>query len=345
MKKIKKFLAVLSSAIFISSIGFMSVSAGTTETIFMRENGCVSNFHKNYPVKQIVDTYYKGILVTMPDNEVPTAEKLGIDANCEISLYNNENDFIGLGGDWKDGLYYGGSISVPTGDNTTYFISGDDIPEEEAAALIKTLKVRNVISNGEMFYETFTNTFEMYAIYDTVDVYVDCKNDVDDTKVSHAPTEEDHDLYGFEEITEHGFEIESLSVRNNNYSSGSWIIYSVKFDHDTYTSNIWGLYVELCSIFDEIKANNADDENFEDIDIGWIAPISENRGNGLYSVEPTWGDATNDDKIDLNDAIEIAKYIMGSSDIDEDTVLLADINRDGKTDIYDVIEIAKTLLS
>ena len=57
------------------------------------------------------------------------------------------------------------------------------------------------------------------------------------------------------------------------------------------------------------------------------------------------GDITGDGKVNIYDAIEIAKYIMGSSDLDEDTVLLADINRDGKTDIYDVIEIAKTLLS
>ena len=83
----------------------------------------------------------------------------------------------------------------------------------------------------------------------------------------------------------------------------------------------------------------------ENVDLGFMYDLTSNESNAVYSVEPTWGDATNDDKIDLHDAIEIAKYIMGRSDLDEDTVLLADINRDGKTDIYDVIEIAKTLLS
>lgn len=57
-----------------------------------------------------------------------------------------------------------------------------------------------------------------------------------------------------------------------------------------------------------------------------------------------WGDISRNNLIDLYDAIEISKYIMNITDIDEDTILLADINRDGVTDLYDAIEIAKTLL-
>ena len=73
-------------------------------------------------------------------------------------------------------------------------------------------------------------------------------------------------------------------------------------------------------------------------------PVSDTMSNGLYNVEPTWGDATNDDKVDLYDAIEIAKYIMDISEFDEDTKLLADINRDGVTDLYDAIEIARIIM-
>lgn len=65
--------------------------------------------------------------------------------------------------------------------------------------------------------------------------------------------------------------------------------------------------------------------------------------NAVCSAKPVWGDATNDYVINLYDAIEISKYIMNISDIDEDTVLLADINRDGKTNLYDAIAIAETL--
>ena len=70
----------------------------------------------------------------------------------------------------------------------------------------------------------------------------------------------------------------------------------------------------------------------------------DNSVNASYSIQPKWGDATNDDKVDLYDAIEIAKYIMDISEFDEDTKLLADINRDGVTDLYDAIEIARIIM-
>ncbi len=56
-------------------------------------------------------------------------------------------------------------------------------------------------------------------------------------------------------------------------------------------------------------------------------------------------DTTNDDKVDLYDAIEIAKYIMDISDFDEDTKLLADMQIGyGVTDLYDAIEIARIIM-
>ena len=67
MKKAKRLLALISSAVMIASIGAMSVSAGTTEKIIYNTD---SNGH-SYPVKQTVRTEYKGIIVTMPDGEAP----------------------------------------------------------------------------------------------------------------------------------------------------------------------------------------------------------------------------------------------------------------------------------
>lgn len=344
MKKFTKCLAVLLSAILAGSIGFMSVSAGTTETIFMQENGCVSNLHKNYPVKQTVETIYKGILVTMPDNEAPTSEELGIE-NCEITPYtSDETTFIGLGGMWQNGLYYGGSITRPDGSDSAYFVSSESMTEDNAVELVKKLKIRGVISSGDVFYETYVSNAEMYAKYDTLTVTVNCNSQIENPSVSHEPAEEDEGLYGFAEISEN-FSIKSVTIGNSPYYPTSYINYEINFDHDKFTDNIWSLYEELNQVFDEIKENNAEDENFETIDVEWIAPVTESEKQiGLYSVEPTWGDATNDDVINLYDAIEISKYIMNISDIDEDTVLLADINRDGKTDLYDAIEVAKTLL-
>ena len=332
-KKTKILTSVLSAAIMAANL-VVPAFADTSVKIFEGKN--------HIPTRQETTTEYKGILISMNDGEAPTAEELGIDENSEITLYDNQYSFIGLGGTWAGDLYLGELISLPTGNDTTYFISGDYISEEDAAELIKTLKVRNEISLGEMFYKTTFETATMYVHSGVTSVFVYCKDSiVNSENTRHTPTEEDKNLFGFKELSDHGLEIENIHQSNRLYATGSYIEYEIKYDAD----NCWDFYENLCSIFDEVKANNADDENFEDISVQWIAPITANSGNGLYSVEPTWGDATNDDKIDLNDAIEIAKYIMGSSNLDEDTVLLADINRDGKTDIYDVIEIAKTLLS
>ena len=85
-------------------------------------------------------------------------------------------------------------------------------------------------------------------------------------------------------------------------------------------------------------------DEIENVDIWFGYLYSDNATDAVYSIQPKWGDATNDDKVDLYDAIEIAKYIMDISEFDEDTKLLADINRDGVTDLYDAIEIARIIM-
>lgn len=343
MKKFKKLLALISSVAMIASIGVMSVSAGTTETIFVQEYGVVSKMHKNYPVKQTVRTDYKGIIVTMPDGEAPTAEELGIE-NAEISAFTSDIGFVGLGGSYSNGIYMGGSITTPVGGDCTYLINCEEITEEKAVDLIKLWKIRGIVETSEIFYETHINNEEMFAKTDSVDVIISCNNPTDNEVREREPIDEDKSLYGFSEFSESEFQIKSVEIGNSVYYPTSYISYEVSFEHDKYTDNLWSLYEELNKIFEKIKMNYAEDENFNKIDVAWIMPVSDNMTNGLYNVEPTWGDATNDDKIDLYDVIEIAKYIINISDIDEDTILLADINRDGVTDLYDAIEIAKIIM-
>ena len=153
MKKAKKLLALISSVVMIASIGAMSVSAGMTESIIVQEYGVVSTMHKNYPVKQTVRTEYKGIIVTMPNGEAPTAEELDIE-NAEISAYTSNIGFVGLGGSFANGIYMGGSITTPVGSDCTYLINGEDLTEEKAVELIKLWKIREVVETAEMFYET-----------------------------------------------------------------------------------------------------------------------------------------------------------------------------------------------
>lgn len=57
------------------------------------------------------------------------------------------------------------------------------------------------------------------------------------------------------------------------------------------------------------------------------------------------GDANGDEKIDLYDAIDIAKYLIGMRDYTYEEEIIADYNNDGKVDLYDAIGIAKYLLN
>ena len=56
------------------------------------------------------------------------------------------------------------------------------------------------------------------------------------------------------------------------------------------------------------------------------------------------GDISGSGEIDLYDAIEISKAIMGLRTFTDEEMLIADFNMDGTVDLYDAIEIARTLL-
>lgn len=315
MKKIKKLLALISSAVMMASIGIMSVSAGTTEKVIYNidSNGC------SYPIKQTIRTEYKGIIVTMPDSEAPTAEELNIE-NVDISSYTSNIAFVGLGGSFINGIYMGGSITTPVGNDCTYLINGEDLTEENAVDLIKLWKIRGIVETAEMFYETHINNGNLNTGSSENGVTLRLSFKYNDSDGSN--------LYE-DIIAESEFSIYSLDDTSLELS----------YDSDKYDlAEAYEMVMELC---DKIKEK---DKSVIDIHPQWFYLITDNLSNGLYNVEPTWGDATNDDKIDLYDAIEIAKYIMNISDINEDTVLLADINRDGVTDLYDAIEIGRIML-
>ena len=319
MKKAKKLLALISSAVMIASIGAMSVSAGTTEKIIYNTD---SNGY-SYPVKQTIETIFKGIIVTMPDGEAPTAEELCIE-NAEISAYTSNIGFIGLGGSFANGIYMGGSITTPVGSDCTYLINGEDLTEEKAVELIKLWKIRGIVETAEIFYETHMSNGELLrgSSENDVTLFLSFKyNDVDDSNL-------------YEDIiAESEFSIYSLEVEDTRFRLG------LSYDSDKYDlAEAYKMIMELC---DKIKES---DKSVIDISPIWFYLVSDTMSNGLYNVEPTWGDATNDDKVDLYDAIEIAKYIMDISEFDEDVKLLADINRDGVTDLYDAIEIARIIM-
>ena len=61
-------------------------------------------------------------------------------------------------------------------------------------------------------------------------------------------------------------------------------------------------------------------------------------------TETILGDISGNGEIDLYDAIEIAKAIMGLRTFTAEEMIIAYFNKDGTVDLYDAIEIARTLL-
>lgn len=70
---------------------------------------------------------------------------------------------------------------------------------------------------------------------------------------------------------------------------------------------------------------------------------AEGTSNVPAGGEVELGDATLDGKINLYDAIEIAKYMMGEPLTDEQ-LTYADITQDGKVNLYDAIEVCKIIM-
>lgn len=70
--------------------------------------------------------------------------------------------------------------------------------------------------------------------------------------------------------------------------------------------------------------------------------FAETKNSLTYVV--TSGDVTMDGNVDLYDAIEIAKYMMGMVDFTNEQIAIGDMTGDGVCDLYDAIEVARTLM-
>lgn len=89
---------------------------------------------------------------------------------------------------------------------------------------------------------------------------------------------------------------------------------------------------------------------FENEEIGGYAGGSNDNTDNIYIKDGSIqvgmpGDITGDGKIDLYDAIDIAKYLIGMRYYTYEEEIIADYNMDGKVDLYDAIGIAQYLLN
>lgn len=333
MKKFTKCLAVLSSAIMALSTGVVQGSAAFEDKVY---DTTITNLDGSlYPIRVYDTMEYMGIIFKMADDTVPTAEELGID--CVISKY----DAVNYGTGWLEMIAGNGTgwgvedVTEPAENQytvqTEYMMS-----EEEAEEFAKKLVVRGLVEEaGVWYWHVVTNGH--------IGVYADSSNSIN----VFFKNEEDSENFSFDKYPE----IKEL-LKYNEYgdieASGSRVGFSCYTDSSDYNNAEENTY-DYMGLYNDVKALNdiltSKYDEIEKVDLAYQTLYSGGQtSNAVYSVEPKWGDATNDDVINLYDAIEISKYIMNISDIDEDTVLLADINRDGKTNIYDAIEVAKTLM-
>ncbi len=333
MKKFTKCLAVISSAVMAMSAGVMQGSAAIEDKVY--DTTRTNQDGSLYPYRVYDTMEYMGIIFKMADDTVPTAEELGIDG--VIKKYDAVNYGTGLlemiagkGTGW-------GVEDVTEPSENQYTVQTEYMmSEEEAEELAKKLVVRGLVEEAGVWYwhvvsNAYINVDAGYC--NSVNVFF--KN------------EEDAENFSFDKYPE----IKEM-LKYNEYGdsdvSGSRVGLSCYTDSSDYkdteknTFDTMGLYNDVQALNDVLTSRY---DEIEKVDLTyWQLYSGGQTSSAVYSVEPTWGDATNDDVINLYDAIEISKYIMNISDMDEDTVLLADINRDGKTDIYDAVRVAESVL-
>ena len=317
MKKIKKIMAGIMAAAMIASVGGMSVSAKTY--VEVDENG--------YPTEVVEALEYRGIVVTMPDDIAPTVDEIGIE--CDIEGYDAESFVIG----YKDCSNSGGWLITPTvqqKENQFYLDFGDGISEDKAIEISEKLIIRGVVQDAEVLYD-------YHISYGKMKIF-DCQHQVSLVFKEGTDISEVDVLEEYPEIREmlSGYS----SFKAENYAEES-ILYFGLTDSE-YANNQSSPYSDILAL-EEVLVSKY--EEIDRINIWFLHMVGDdNSQNAVYAISPTWGDATNDDIIDLYDAIEISKHIMGIGEFDEDTILLADINRDGVTNLYDAVEIAKGLM-
>lgn len=103
-----------------------------------------------------------------------------------------------------------------------------------------------------------------------------------------------------------------------------------------------------CPYLEKVKVLNKD-TNFPTINISDSVLIYVRYDSLFAKIHHSYnvavfGDVNNNYKLDLYDAIETAKYMMGICELSEDQLEIADYNVDGIIDLYDIIPVASALL-
>lgn len=121
---------------------------------------------------------------------------------------------------------------------------------------------------------------------------------------------------------------------------------------DSYYSTLKGV-----SIYNDNATWSSDNENVVKVELGRLYPqsvgtatVTAELDGVVYECKVTVtphiypkGDISQNDEIDLWDAIMIAKYMIGAREFTEEEKTLADFDGNGEVNLYDAIGIAKEL--
>ena len=336
MKKAKKLLALISLAVMIASIGAMSVSAGIADNKMYYVTHILPD-GSTEPCQVIEKLIYTGIVVTMPENQEPTNDLIGLD--CDIKEYNAVNygaieklNIIG-----SDSWFFEETVELE--ENQFVLDTEELITEEEAIEFANKLVIRGIVEKADILYNHVVSNGYMKVDEDEVWIGISFN---DEESADNFDFENYPEIKTYLKFTDYDFEVKENIWGEQN------IKINCSTNNSSYIDSESGLLDKMQINNDVISLNELLKEKYSNINriesLFCFLYTDDNSVNASYSILPKWGDATNDDKVDLYDAIEIAKYIMDISEFDEDTKLLADINRDGVTDLYDAIEIARIIM-
>ena len=322
----KKILAIFISAIITFSICAMQAFAEETEngilwSIEKGRNGHIESDKLTYYSDGNLERIYSEfcyVVVTVPEGVEPSIEYFGVDRISAVSKFDekfmyktfyNEEIWSELEPGENEYLF---TIQFPQ--NSTMNLCE---LEDEATEIAKNLLAEGKITSAKVNRKIHKYTFDVICgISITTDGTVESLNTSDFPELDGLYQTSDDMTKWYDNKT---FSFDSIYTDKNTIANINSVCESL--------INNFDYIIEASPIVPSLYDLEVPETNF-------------------YAAESIymWGDISRNNLIDLYDAIEISKYIMNITDIDEDTILLADINRDGVTDLYDAIEIAKALL-
>ena len=312
MKKLKKIMAGIMAVAMIGSMGTANASAA----YYMG--------HFAPPEEALVDSRYgEDSLVFTTSDFYTTAN-----AKCKVISPNGEAAIIQQRHNESVTVKFKDTVSQDFVDSLPYNLIENS---EDGTYYIK----EHDRKDREEMYAVLKEYYEIECIEETAELIIYTS----DITISTVTVET--------ELTEAEFEAEFADFyKKMGVTTSEWdtdaVLYYGNLKIDGMSS---GDTEEIRELYDNLKVL---------IDAGVNCNVSFSRPEsgegetvdftGVVYTSPEDGDLTGDYKINLYDAVEISKHMMGMNILTEKQLKLGDINKDDVCNLYDAVEIAKKLL-